>query len=58
MLGPSVQIVREPQKVGTAIAQIIRDPDRLQLIYQNGKHRMGEPGAGARIAQKLWEQIN
>ncbi|MEO1622155.1 MAG: lipid-A-disaccharide synthase-related protein [Cyanobacteria bacterium J06632_3] len=53
MLGPSVQMVEHPQSVGSAIAQIMADPDRLQLICRNGKHRMGEPGAGERIAQKM-----
>ncbi len=53
MLGPSVQMVNNPEKVGTAIAKIIHDPDRLQLIYKNGKQRMGESGAGDRIAQQL-----
>ncbi|MGB7250847.1 MAG: hypothetical protein WBC73_18070, partial [Phormidesmis sp.] len=53
MLGPSVQMVNNPEEVGGAIAQIICDPDRLQLIYKNGKQRMGESGAGDRIAQQL-----
>ncbi len=53
MLGPSVQIVTDPTQIGSAIAKLIRDPDRLQLIHQNGKQRMGEPGAGQRIATQL-----
>ncbi|MGB3296270.1 MAG: lipid-A-disaccharide synthase-related protein [Phormidesmis sp.] len=53
MLGPSVQMVGQADEIGEVIAQIIRDPDRLQLIYQNGKQRMGERGAGDRIAQQL-----
>ncbi len=53
MLGPSVQMVNSPPEIGPAIAKIISDPDRLQLIYQNGKQRMGEPGAGDRIASDL-----
>ncbi|MEO0768115.1 MAG: lipid-A-disaccharide synthase-related protein [Cyanobacteria bacterium J06649_4] len=58
MLGPSVQMVNEPHEVGGAIAQLITNPDRLQLIYQNGKHRMGEPGAGERIAQKILAKVS
>ncbi|MGC1310479.1 MAG: lipid-A-disaccharide synthase-related protein [Phormidesmis sp.] len=53
MLGPSIQMVNKPEDVGPAIAQIISDPDRLHLIYENGKQRMGEPGAGGAIAQQL-----
>lgn len=53
MLGPSIQMVKQPEEIGPVVSRIMSDPDRLQLIYQNGKHRMGEPGAGDRIAQKL-----
>ncbi len=55
MLGPSVQMVTQPEQVGPVIARIMDDPDRLQLIYQNGKRRMGEAGAGEQIAMKLAE---
>ena len=57
MLGPSVQMVTQPEKVGSVAAKIMDDPDLLQLIYQNGKHRMGEPGAGKRIALKIAEMM-
>ncbi|MEM8502698.1 MAG: lipid-A-disaccharide synthase-related protein [Cyanobacteria bacterium P01_D01_bin.1] len=55
MLGPSVQMVEEVSAVGRAIANLISDSDQLQLIHKNGKHRMGEPGAGDRIAKKVLE---
>lgn len=58
MLGPSVQMVNDPEAVGIAIAQIIHNPDRLQLIYRNGKRRMGESGAGDRIAQRLTQALS
>ncbi len=57
MLGPSIQIVNHPEQVGMAIAQIMRDPDRLRMIDQNGKQRMGESGAGDRIAQQLTQSL-
>ncbi|MEL6603495.1 MAG: lipid-A-disaccharide synthase-related protein [Cyanobacteria bacterium J06614_10] len=57
MLGVSVQMVGEAESVGPAIAKLMNDPDRLQLIYKNGKHRMGEPSAGQRIAERLLEAI-
>jgi hypothetical protein len=53
MLGPSIQKVGSPAEVGGAIAKIMSDPDRLQLVYENGKQRMGEPGAGDAIAQQI-----
>ncbi len=53
MLGPSIYKVESPDEIGPAIAKIISNPDRLQLIYQNGKQRMGNPGAGNRIAETL-----
>lgn len=58
MLGPSVQMVTQPEQVGSVIARMVDDPDRLQLIYQNGKRRMGEAGAGERIAMKVLEIMN
>ncbi|MEL7493604.1 MAG: lipid-A-disaccharide synthase-related protein [Cyanobacteria bacterium J06554_11] len=57
MLGASVQMVNHAEAVGPAIAKLMNDPDRLQLIYKNGKHRMGEPGAGQRIAASLLESL-
>ena len=58
MLGASIQMVTRPEEVGPVISRIISDPDRLQTIDQNGKHRMGEPGAGERIAARLWEVMS
>ncbi len=57
MLGPSIQIVTDPTQVGSAMAKLIHDPDRLQIIHQNGKQRMGEPGAGQRIATHLLKTL-
>ena len=58
MLGPSIQLLKDPTQTGETIKKILSDPDRLQLIYQNGTHRMGQPGAADRIAQKLLEAMN
>ena len=57
MLGPSVLMVEQPEKVGSAIAKVLGDPDLLQLIYQNGKRRMGEAGAGERIASQVLDLL-
>ena len=53
MLGPSVQMIAQPEKAGAVMAKILNDPDLLQLVYQNGKRRMGEAGAGERIAGEV-----
>lgn len=58
MLGPSIQIVEDINAVGNAIATLINNPQRLQQISKNGKHRMGEPGAGERIAAQVLETMN
>ncbi|KPQ36869.1 MAG: hypothetical protein HLUCCA11_05085 [Phormidesmis priestleyi Ana] len=53
MLGPAVQIVYNPEEIGPTLTKILNDPDRLQLIYQTGKQRMGAPGAGSAIARQI-----
>ncbi len=55
LLGPSVTLVKRPDKVAEVIQQLLRDPDLLQLIGENGQRRMGEPGASQRIATHLME---
>lgn len=57
LLGASLILVNRPSQVGAAVQQLFRDPDRLELIRQNGRRRMGEPGAAHRIARYLMEQI-
>jgi len=53
LLGPSVTLVEQPDQVGAALAQIFSDPEKQRLIYGNGRRRMGDPGAGERIAKQL-----
>lgn len=53
LLGPSIIPVQAANKVGGAIAQLLNTPDQLAQIRHNGQHRMGTPGAAARIAQCL-----
>lgn len=57
LLGPSVILAATPQRVAQAIVSLMQDPDRLQLIAQNGCRRMGNPGAAQRIAQCLIERF-
>lgn len=57
LLGPSLILVERPAKVGDVVKFILRDPDRLQLIAENGRRRMGEPGAASRIAGCFIERL-
>ncbi|MGA7934485.1 MAG: lipid-A-disaccharide synthase-related protein [Kovacikia sp.] len=53
LLGPSVTLVAEPAQTAYAIQSLFGNPDRLQLIAENGGRRMGESGAAQRIANCL-----
>jgi len=53
LLGPSLILVEQPDKVAHVLQQLLRDPDWLQLIAENGRQRMGQPGAARRIANCL-----
>ncbi|NJR24671.1 MAG: hypothetical protein HC786_22195 [Richelia sp. CSU_2_1] len=58
LLGPSLILVKNPAEVIGAIQSLLRDPDRLQLIAENGHRRMGKPGAAARIADCLMQRLS
>lgn len=53
LLGPSLVLVQQPGQVADILEKLLRDPDWLQLIYENGRRRMGKPGAARRIAKNL-----
>ncbi|MCU0542302.1 MAG: lipid-A-disaccharide synthase-related protein [Oscillatoriaceae cyanobacterium Prado104] len=57
LLGPSLILVKNPAEVAGAIQSLLREPDRLQLIAENGFRRMGKPGAAARIADCLMQRL-
>ena len=56
-LGASVILAQRPADVATAMQALLVDPDRLQLIQENGRRRMGTPGAAQRIAEILMERL-
>ena len=58
LLGLSLILVKQPTDVATAVQNLFRDPDRLQLIAENGAKRMGETGAARRIANCLMERLS
>jgi uncharacterized protein (TIGR03492 family) len=53
LLGPSVILVQKPAQAADVCQGLLTDPNRLQLIADNGKHRMGKPGAASRVAQYI-----
>jgi uncharacterized protein (TIGR03492 family) len=53
LLGPSLVLVQEPTAVAATVHSLLRDPDRLHLIAENGRRRLGKPGAAKRIADCL-----
>jgi len=53
LLGPSLILVDKPGKVVKVVQSLFKNPDRLQLIADNGLLRMGQPGAARRIAECL-----
>lgn len=57
LLGPSLILVKQPEKVASVLKQLLRDPDWLQLIAENGVQRMGSPGAACRIANCVMEKF-
>ncbi|MBD2775159.1 lipid-A-disaccharide synthase-related protein [Iningainema tapete] len=56
-LGQSVILVEEAQEVVEAVRSLLANPDRLQVIAENGVRRMGKPGAARRIAECLMAQL-
>lgn len=57
LLGSSVTLVQSPAEVAIAIKTLMQSPKRLQHIAENGRSRMGKPGAAARIATCLLQQF-
>lgn len=56
LLGPSL-IVVQPTQVARVVQSLLSDPDRLQMLAENGIRRMGKPGAARRIATCLMERF-
>ncbi len=58
LLGPSAILVAQPPQTTQVLQRLLNDPDRLQLIAENGRRRMGAPGASDRIARYLVERLD
>ncbi|MBH8574161.1 hypothetical protein I8752_14265 [Nostocaceae cyanobacterium CENA369] len=57
LLGPSLILVEQPTEVAHVVRSLIKEPDSLQKIAENGRRRMGKPGAARRIAECLLERL-
>ncbi|MBD2168666.1 hypothetical protein H6G04_30260 [Calothrix membranacea FACHB-236] len=57
LLGPSLILVDQPNKVAKEVQSLFKNPDRLQIIADNGVLRMGQPGAAQRIAECLQSRL-
>lgn len=57
LLGSSVTLIPDPGHAARALKLLLQNPDRLSLVAENGRRRMGEPGAARRIATCLIEQF-
>jgi uncharacterized protein (TIGR03492 family) len=55
LLGESVIFVPDPASIGVVVSSLLGDTHKLSSIAANGRLRMGEAGAAARIAGKLIE---
>lgn len=53
LLGPSLIEVQHPSEIPQALRSLFHNPDPLKLIAENGKRRLGQPGASRRIAESL-----
>jgi hypothetical protein len=50
-------LVDQPVKVAQVVQSLLKHPDSLQIIAENGVQRMGYPGAARRIADCLQERL-
>lgn len=56
LLGLSV-LLTTPPEAGQQLKSLLRDPDYLQQVAQNGRRRLGQPGSALKIAQFLIEKL-
>jgi uncharacterized protein (TIGR03492 family) len=57
LLGPSVILLETPQQIAEMLPKLLSNSTQLKRIQENGYHRLGKPGAAARIAHhlaKIW----
>ncbi len=57
LLGCSTILVQQPVQVPDVIEVLLQDRSQLEKIRENGRRRMGQPGASQRIAKILQEHL-
>ncbi|NJL22227.1 MAG: hypothetical protein HC895_17655, partial [Leptolyngbyaceae cyanobacterium SM1_3_5] len=58
LLGASAILLKEPRQAPQIVRSILQDPDRLHLIAENGRRRLGASGAADRIAECLLDRLS
>ncbi|MBE9098204.1 lipid-A-disaccharide synthase-related protein [Vacuolonema iberomarrocanum] len=58
LLGPSVLLCHRPEAVVDIVRSLQQQPEWRQQIAENGRRRMGTPGAAERISRCLVEQLS
>ncbi|TAD74958.1 MAG: hypothetical protein EA001_14995 [Oscillatoriales cyanobacterium] len=53
LLGPSIRWAKEPAEVPGLIAALLSDPVAWPSFMQNGRQRLGAPGAADRMADRM-----
>ena len=57
LLGPSLILAERPAQVAQRLQTLLDDSARQQLVAENGRRRLGSPGAAARIARCLEKKL-
>lgn len=57
LLGQSIHFVEQPSEVAKRVREILQQPERGAIYQNNGRLRMGEPGASRRIAAQIQQQL-
>ncbi|QLE58383.1 lipid-A-disaccharide synthase-related protein [Nostoc sp. TCL26-01] len=57
LLGLSLILAQEPAQVAQIVPALLKQPDRLHTIAENGIRRLGKPGAAKRIADGFRERF-
>jgi uncharacterized protein (TIGR03492 family) len=53
LLGQSVILSKNLEEMGRELNSVLNSPEKRQAIAENGKKRLGKPGAANRIANCL-----
>lgn len=57
LLGPSLILAETPKAVAEVVRSLLQNSEKLAAIRENGRRRLGPPGAGRRIADCFISQM-